>query len=176
MPRLCVNAWTLPMLQIKTHPLTGHWLETVYLDDIWRPPEVHFRFPLNRWKSPPPGIRRVNDHNDRRSPSWQQTTSHSCFQTMCQGDGVFDAKAQSHATDSSARWEMVGVDEGEGRGDRGRSKKRGHVLYEWQWHNKHNWQENANAYTQTSLAKRKHFIHHKYDFYMLALIKKIGVW
>lgn len=44
------------MLLIKTHLLSVQWMDGKTLGDIWRPLEVHFVFPLNRWKSPPPGI------------------------------------------------------------------------------------------------------------------------
>lgn len=81
----------------------------VNLGDIWRPLEVHFRFPLNRWKSLPLDIQRVDNHNNRRGPSWQGPIPQSRNQTMCQGDGMLHAKAQSHASDSYARWEGEGV-------------------------------------------------------------------
>lgn len=87
------------------------------LGNIRRRLEVHFRFPLNRWKSPPPTLRdgewRVENHNNWRSPSWQSPISKSCIHAMCHGDGRLSAKAQSHASDNYARWE-VGQEEGLG--------------------------------------------------------------
>lgn len=69
---------------------------------------MHFRFPLNRWESRPPGIQRVDNHNDRRSPAWHYPIPQSHNRRMCQGDGVLHVKAQSHASDSYARWDEGG--------------------------------------------------------------------
>ncbi len=72
------------MLLIKTHLSQCSERFGGNLGDIWRPLEVHLRLPLNRWKSPPPGIQRVDDHDDRRSPSWHDPIPQSCNQTRCQ--------------------------------------------------------------------------------------------
>lgn len=100
------------ILLIKTHlSQCSKWMAGVTLGDMWRPLEGHFIFPLNRWKSPPLGMQRLDSHNDRRSSSWHSPIPQFHNQRMCQGDGMLHAKAPSHASDSYARWDGEGVGE-----------------------------------------------------------------
>lgn len=97
---------------MKTHlSPCSEWMDGGTLGDIWRPLEGHFIFPLNRWKSPPQGIQRLDNHNDRRSSSWHSPIPQFHNERMCQGDGMLHAKAQSHASDSYAKCDGEGVGE-----------------------------------------------------------------
>lgn len=68
--------------------------------------------PTEQVEQAPPGILRVDIHNDQRSPSWHGAIPQYRNQAKCQGDGTLHAKAQSHASDSYARWDGGGAGEG----------------------------------------------------------------
>ena len=56
-----------------------------------------------------PKIRNVDNHSDRRCPVWHGPIPQSHNQRMCQRDGMLHTKAQSHASDSFARWNGEGT-------------------------------------------------------------------
>lgn len=95
----------------KDLPVTLWWMNGGNLGDIWRPLEAHFRLLFEQVGKPASGhpkIQRMDNHSDRRSPSWHDHFPQSHNQRMCQGAGVSPAKAQSHTSDSSARWDREG--------------------------------------------------------------------
>lgn len=61
--------------------------------------------------SPLRDIQRVDNHNNWRRPSWHSSIPQSCIRATRHRDGMLAAKAQSHPSDSYARWER-----GPGRG------------------------------------------------------------